>query len=100
MNTIETPNDSGEGRSGPLIGTIVVIVIIALGGLYFWGSSVDKALRENTDTGSIMEDESLSAMRTQSDSTDIASIEADLNATDLSDLDRELTDINLELEAR
>ncbi len=85
-----------EGRSGPLAGTIVVIIVLALGAFYFWGASVDRADRTSTDIGT---DASVEALNTQSDSTELSAIEADLSATELSGLDQELADIDLELNA-
>jgi len=31
-----------SGGMGPLIGVIIVVVLIALGGLYFWGGQLNK----------------------------------------------------------
>jgi hypothetical protein len=91
-----SPAENSEGRSGPLAGTIVVIIVLALGAFYFWGASVDRAGRTGTDIGT---DTSTEALNTQSDSTELSAIEADLSATELSGLDQELADIDLELNA-
>ncbi len=91
-----TPLNASEGRSGPMIGIIIVIIVLALGAFYFWGASVDRASRTGTDIGA---DASIEALTTQSDSTELSSIEADLSATELSGLDQELADIDLELNA-
>lgn len=67
---------------GPVIGLIVIIVIIILGGVYFWTSRTTTTPTETADQkvniGSILE---------QSNSDGTASIEADLNNFDSSDID-------------
>lgn len=73
-----TPNGSS---AGPVIGIIVILVIIILGGLYFWGQRNG----ENT-----ILNEALNAINLQSDSDEIDTIEADLNATDIENLDSEM----------
>ena len=40
MDNQNTPQkDSG---TGPIIGSIIIIILIVLGGLYFWGYTIDK----------------------------------------------------------
>lgn len=70
-----------KGSAGPMIGVIVVLVIIILGALYFWGQN---------DDSDVMIDETLDTITTQSESDETASIEADLNATDVEGVDSEL----------
>jgi len=78
-------NVGGEGENGspagPVIGIIVILAIIILGGLYFWSQ------REVSDTNleGVIDD-----INMQSDADDASSIEADLDATDIENLDAEL----------
>jgi len=77
----------GGGSAGLIIGVIVILAIIILGGLYFWGQ------REGNDTtinDATITDEALESINTQSELDDTASIEADLDATDIENLDAEL----------
>jgi len=72
----------GGGSAGLIIGVIVILAIIILGGLYFWGQRAgDDAMKT---------DEALESINTQSELDDTASIEADLDATDIENLDAEL----------
>jgi hypothetical protein len=82
---------------GSIIGIIVIIAVIILGGLYFWGKRVEEAkLRQ-----SIVEENAVATQETvpvdeatkikgTSQSDELNSIEADLNATNLEDLNPEL----------
>jgi len=86
--------------AGPVIGSIIIIVIIILGGLYFWGkrlSNNDPTL-DGPSADEIMqqEDVELAALQSQSSSDEIAAIEADLTNTDLDGLDAELDNIDLD----
>lgn len=71
--------EGGEngGSAGPVIGIIVILAIIILGGLYFWG--------QRAGDGTVLEE-----INTQGVSNDTSSIESDLNATDIENLDAEL----------
>ncbi|KND48712.1 MAG: hypothetical protein AB198_00120 [Parcubacteria bacterium C7867-003] len=84
---------------GSIIGTIIVIAIIILGGLYFWGKRVDEAKMkqdlvsgENTETPTESDEQSMEAnsIKSVNDSDDLNSIEADLKATNTTNLAPEL----------
>lgn len=79
---------------GSIIGTIVIIAIIVLGGLYFWGKRIEEnKSKENliTDfTPGEVDNFQASASTEVSSSDELDSIEADLNATDLDSLGAEL----------
>lgn len=72
----------GGGSVGLIVGIIVILVIIVLGGLYFWG--------QRTSDNAIKTDETVESINIQSESDDTASIEADLDATNVDNLDGEL----------
>lgn len=89
-----------DGTTGPLIGSIIIIVIMIIGGLYFWSSLI------NQKTSKIIETETTEAIQNQmliketvkqSDSEDIDTIEADLEATNFDVLDDIIQDIEKEL---
>lgn len=69
---------SNEGSAGPIIGTIIILVVIVLGGLYFWGQRGDDV------------DGTVESINVQSESDEIVDIEADLEDTDLDNLDLEV----------
>lgn len=79
---------------GSIIGIIIIIAVIILGGLYFWGKRVEESkvteslVNETSEpTAEQMEANSIQSV-TPSDDT--SSIEADLNATNLDNLTPEL----------
>ena len=97
-STVITPQKN-ESSIGPIIGTIIVIAIIILGGLYFWGKRIDEAklkqdlvtIEEEVPTPQAS-DENLeaNAIKSVSASDDVTSLEAELNATNFDGLSAEL----------
>lgn len=88
---METQNKSSIGG---IIGTIIIIAVIILGGLYFWGKRIEEAkIKENLVSGNVNEDEQINeaaVIRSVNSSDDLNSIEADLNNTNLINLGAEL----------
>lgn len=74
---------------GAIIGIIIILAIILLGALYFWNNNAEAPL----------DDEQVNALNTQSESDEISSIEADLNATDIQNLDGDMIDAEAESNA-
>ena len=97
-STVITPQKN-ESSIGSIIGTIIVIAIIILGGLYFWGKRIDEAklkqdlvtIEEEVPTPQAS-DENLeaNAIKSVSASDDVTSLEAELNATNFDGLSAEL----------
>ena len=75
-------NSSGSS-AGPIIGIIVILAIVILGGLYFWSQ------RSATEDSSAT-DKTVETINIQSSSDNPSSIEADLNTTDIENLDAEI----------
>jgi len=99
--------DGGEHSSkensngkGPLIGSIIVILVLIAGLAYLWqnfpGQSEVPADMSAEDIRNLP-DEAAESLESQSSSDEISAIEADLNSTDLGDIDAELDTINTEL---
>ena len=79
QNNASAAVQSGSS-AGPIIGAIVILAVIIFGALYFWGQREEsQALNQELDTINI-----------QSDSDETADIEADLNSTEIENLDAEL----------
>ncbi len=96
MNPAPTPNPAPapqpmkpvEGGAGPVIGTIIILAVIILGGLYFWmqrSNTADTNVAPTTDT--VGTDVDTSAIQAQSSADDTSSIETDLKATDTTTVD-------------
>lgn len=81
---------------GGIIGTIIIIALIILGGLYFWG----KRIEESKANQNLVSDQSTTQTATTTDenadienvnsSDDLNSIDADLKATNLDNMSTEL----------
>lgn len=99
------PNHENKSSIGSIIGTIIVIAIIILGGLYFWGKRIDEArMNEKLVSGETEQvtetpndDMEANSIKSVSSSDEIDSIEAELKATSYDNLDAEL-DSEAELE--
>ena len=79
---------------GPLIAVIVILVLIVIGGLYFLKiRSSQESYIPATQNDSITE-----SLKTQGSSDNLDSIEADLNATNLDNLDQGTADIEASLQ--
>jgi hypothetical protein len=89
------PTTQNKSSVGSIIGTIVIIAVIILGGLYFWGKRVEEAkLRQNlvtdTSTQQTAQVDETASITTTSSSDDLTSIEADLNNTKIDNLGEEM----------
>lgn len=83
-NNVDTGGSKPNGTSAwPVIGIILILVVIILGGLYFFKQS-------NTEEGAMFE-ETLEDINLQNDSDEIDTIEADLDATDIESLDIDMS---------
>lgn len=85
------PNVLGEKEHksvGPIIASIIIIVLIVIGGIYFWGAILnDSGYNPSQDSGTIVEDDAkTNDLNNQGTSDNVADIEADLQATDVDGL--------------
>jgi hypothetical protein len=77
-----------ESSVGPVIATIIILAVIVLGGLYFWGQRGDNnGTAPQTPTTSSAD---LNAINSQSSSDDTSSIQTDLQNTNTENLDSQL----------
>lgn len=83
---------------GPIIGIIIIILIMILGGLYFWGQRVERTRINQLEGGETSD--ALSALPTQSGSDDVSSIEADLSAASFDSLGSEMNSVEAEASAQ
>jgi hypothetical protein len=76
-----------ESSVGPVIATIIILAVIVLGGLYFWGQRSNNApASQNTQPTA----SDLNGINSQSSSDDTSSINADLQNTNTTSLDSQL----------
>ena len=99
-NSDPVPNEILEERKSmaPVIGSIIVIAVIVIGGLYLYGEQVVKRQQAQMTPEEILAetDPQLEALASQGSSDEVADIEGDLDNTDFSDLDAELDNLDLE----
>jgi len=80
--------------SGPLIAVIVILALIIIGGLYFFKARMS----EREAYAPATEDAITESLNQQGTSDELGSIEADLNATDIDNLDQGAAVIEAELQ--
>lgn len=79
---------------GGVIGTIIILSLIILGGLYFWGKRIEESkakrqlINDNIPEQTVTSDKT--TIKEVGASDDLNTIEAELNATNLDNLDAEL----------
>lgn len=87
FNPNQMPPMSGIGSSkkssGPLVAVIIILALIIIGGLYFLKEKMSR------DTYTVPQEDNITEnLNLQDDTDDLESIEADLNATNIDDLDQ------------
>ena len=86
--------EQNKSGMGSIIGIVIIISIIILGGLYFWGKRIEESKLKDTlvsgnSQATVQEQNEATAIRSVSSSDDLDSIEADLNSTNLDNLGAE-----------
>lgn len=86
-----TPVEKPKSSTSGIIGTIVIIALIILGGLYFWG----KRINTQKEVNALINQEQVASqeaatIETVSTSDETTALEAELNATATSGLGSEL----------
>lgn len=79
--------------TGPLAAVIIILILIIVGGLYFLKTRMSQEPYMPVET-----DQVTNSLNHQSQSDDLSSIEADLNATNLDNLDQGAAVIEAELQ--
>lgn len=82
-----------DGTVGPLVGSIVIILLMIIGGLYFLETAIETRKQEIQTEQSIEEQDKVKQVEDtvkQSPSDDVIDIEADIKSTNIDDLDKEL----------
>ncbi len=83
---------------GALVGSLVVLIILVLSGIYLWTTRIvprmtqkgQTIIQTNTETVLPPSDTSTKKLSTQSKSDTVSDIEKDLKATNLDNLDKEI----------
>lgn len=88
---------------GPIVGIAIIVLLVIIGGLYFWGQQAKRqaamdAARMEAETIMNQEDNKRDRLETQGSSDAASAIEADLSATDLNNLDAEMEQAEAEFQ--
>lgn len=87
MNNV--PNKSAEQKEvGPVIGSMIVIIVVIVGGIYFWGTKIIKD-RQAAE----IENQAMSASSDSGLSNDINADELNIPEEDLNNLDEEIKNL-------
>jgi len=70
---------------GPVVGIIIIVIVLVIGALYFWGAQLNRQSPEDTSTPPL------------SSSDSIENINADLTATAIQSIDRDVDLMGAEL---
>jgi len=85
-NTTPVPQAMlSEKKSSPvgsIIGTVIVIIILIFGGLYFWGAQLEKEQAQNDQLPFIPAEQSNDTASADTSLDQVADIEADLQTSD------------------
>ncbi len=106
MHIPEGYEETNPAHNGPILGILVILLVVILGGLFLWGSSLSKM--ENTvietpivnnepETPRAEADVQILEIMSSSDELDI--LEADINNTNIESLDTDLNTIDVETRA-
>lgn len=89
---MDTMHMGSEPKShGALIGSIIIVAILIIGGVYYFNSAKMQIAEERmrAEQAALEAEAQADELRQQSDSDNVADIEADLNATDVDALGTE-----------
>lgn len=95
-NNPMTPTN--ERSSGPVVGVVIIILVLVVGALYFWGAKLNKEQIQGAEKITNNADPVANSLRSQSQSDDLDSIQVDLQNTDLNSLDSDMENIDNELD--
>ena len=101
----ENLNETHHKHLGPVLGALILALILILGGLYLWGSKLNEEVVPVVETPINNEPETPRAaadqaiMETVSTSDELSAIEADLGSSNLETLDTDIAAIDAELNA-
>ncbi len=88
----------------PIVGVIIIMLVLMLGGLVFWGSQLEKQKDlvvvtpiVNNEPETPRAEADIQILQTLSPSDELDAIEADLESTNMDSIDIDLTTIDVEL---
>jgi hypothetical protein len=106
----KTRPESSSVVNGPLLGTLAVLLVLILGGMYYWFASLNTpapvapvaerpTAEQNNEPESTTAEAQTETTQAVSTSDEVSAIEADLEATNLDSMDAEVKAIDAQMEA-
>lgn len=92
---VSTPEEKSD--AGAWIASVIIVVIIFIGGIYFWNNIKSVPITDTDDDKEEMSEE-VSSELPANDET-IEDLETDLQSVDIEELDSELDEIDAEFDA-
>jgi hypothetical protein len=80
-----------ENPIGPLVGSVIILIILILGGLYFWADKLNRDEKIRTEQERIRKEQALEEKKNHDD---LNSIEADIKKTDVNKLQSQAQSLN------
>ncbi len=105
MHTPEGYSNKKPVHTGPVLAVLVILLLLVLGGLYLWGSTLkteespseQPIVNAEPETPRAIADQEI--LETVSPSDDLGAIEADIESTNLDILDTEFNTVQAELDS-
>jgi|AntRauTorcE11897_2_1112592.scaffolds.fasta_scaffold06579_4 hypothetical protein len=105
-----TPAESSSIVNGPLLITLAVLLVLILGGMYYWFASLSTpapaapvaerpTAEQNNEPESTTAEAQTETTQAVSTSDELSAIEADLEATNLESMDTEMEAIDAQMQA-
>jgi uncharacterized protein HemX len=91
-------NDMDKKSAGPLVAVIIILALIIVGGLYFLKQRSSQQVYVPAPVQAPATDSITDSLNKQGSSDNLNSIEADLNATDVSNLDQGAAAVEAQLQ--
>lgn len=86
-----------SGGTGPVIAIVVIVIILALGGIYYLTQSVKQV---NDNQAANPDQQTIEALMQQNSDDTAAAIQADLDSTDFTPVDQSLQEVDANVENR
>jgi hypothetical protein len=89
---------NGDSSVGPVIGIIIIIAVIVIGGLYFWGQRISNEGEMTTKEiqEQIEDDQTAEELEMVGSSDEFVDIGADIDSTNFEGIDSGLDDLDSE----
>ncbi len=93
MNQMPSQSQMPKRSAGPAVGIVIIVLVLIIGALYFWGSSLNKSEEPYPQTSTPTTESNPTVASTDS----VQDISADLNATTVDGVDTDMNAVQQEM---